>query len=157
MKGVHGGLAGGSLNGDLLGKAVRDVRRRWRLKHALRGAAIALTAIAALFILLSIAMRGAHYGAGVVLLARAAAVVGSLAALWYLVVRPLRASPDDSHVALYVEEHERALGGAFMTAVEVNTRAADRVAAGGIAAGSFAPRSTGCAGLTPASGWIPAT
>src|SRR5258708_6206767 len=129
MSDARGVLTGGDANGNLLDAAVRDVRLRWRLKHALRGATLALALILAVFITLAVLMRASHYNGAMVALARVLAVVVSLGAIWRLVVRPLRDTPDDSRVALYVEEHERALGGAFVTAVEVNNQGASRVAA----------------------------
>ena len=120
--------------GEALDLAVRDVRLRWRLKHALRGGALAVAIAAASWIVLAILMKSSHYNPAMVMLARVVAAAVTFATVWRFVVRPLRDTPDATRVALYVEEHERALGGAFVTAVEVNQRSANRVAAGGIAA-----------------------
>jgi hypothetical protein len=117
-----------------LATAVGSVRARWRLKHALWGGTIAVIAAFLVFIALSLVMKSLNYGEGIVLTSRVFAIVASIALVWYFVIRPLRARPDDSTVALYVEEHERSLGGAFVTAVEVTGRENDRVALGGIAA-----------------------
>lgn len=56
--------------GDALAGAVRDVRARWRLKHALRGAALTVAATAAAWLILSFVMRSAHYSDAAVLVSR---------------------------------------------------------------------------------------
>src|SRR5262245_3286386 len=128
---THGVLTPGD---HALAGAVDNVRARWRLKHALRGGTIAIVGSFVIYLLLALVMKAAHYGNAAVLTSRIVAVGSTLGLLWYFVIRPLRRSPDASSVALYVEEHERSLGGAFVTAVEVSGRDANRVAAGGIAA-----------------------
>jgi hypothetical protein len=120
MTHAHGVLTGR----EALDSAVSGVRWRWRLKHALRGGALALGLLALVGIGLSLLLKGAHYGAGVVVTARVMGVVAAIAAIWYFIVRRLQATPDDVRVALYVEEHDRLLGGALLTAVGLRERSA---------------------------------
>jgi len=98
---------------------VRDVRARWRLRHALRGGTIAVLAGFAVLAAASYALKALHYADAAVLTLRIAAALAIAALVYRFVVRALLARPRDEQVALYVEEHEPSLDGALVTAVEV--------------------------------------
>ena len=85
--------------GEALDVAVRDVRLRWRLKHALRGGALAVAIAAASWIVLAILMKSSHYNPAMVILARVVAAAVTFATVWRFVVRPLRDTPDATRVA----------------------------------------------------------
>ncbi len=107
-------------DGVQLAGVVRDVRARWRLKHALRGATVAVVLA---YVVLAAAAWTAHatHAAEAPLNVIRAAMVAIISVLFYwFVARPLRAGARDEQVALYVEERERSLDGALVTALEVN-------------------------------------
>src|SRR5262245_29684462 len=103
---------------DTLLKVVSDVRRRWRVKVALQGAAFALGGVLLTAFLSSWGMDLFRFGTGAVNAFRiitwsAVAVLG-----WWYLWRPLTRRVSDEQVALYLEEHEPSLDGAVMGAVE---------------------------------------
>lgn len=106
---------------DTLLRIVRDVRRRWRLKVALRGAAFVLGGALLLALVSSWGMDLLRFSSGAVLAFRLVtwAVIGALG-YWYL-WRPLTRRVSDQQVALYLEEHEPSLSGSVMSAVESGT------------------------------------
>ena len=109
----------GTDRGQLDG-AVHAIRRRWRRKHALRGAALAVVAGFAVLVVASYLLRWGRYSDGALVSLRMS-LAGALALLaWRLVVRPLRAQRPDHQVALYAEEQERTLDGALVTAVDMS-------------------------------------
>jgi hypothetical protein len=130
METVHGiGSEAG-----LLG-VVRGVRSRWRLKRALRGAAITVAGSFVVYVAVAFALHAANYSDVAVLIARIACLAVLIAMTVRFVILPLRPKVRDEQVALYLEEHEPTLEGALFTAVEV-----DNAARSGVA-----PRSVGLA------------
>jgi Domain of unknown function (DUF4175) len=115
MEHAHGGLT----EQARLAGVVRDVRNRWRVKRALRGATLTLIAGFAVLSAAAYAMATVEYAPGPVLVVRVLALAAVVAAAVRWLVLPLRRNPADSEVALYVEEHAPALDGALMTAVDV--------------------------------------
>ena len=97
---------------------IHDVRRRWRLKLALRGAAIAAGCAAAALVGAALTLQWMRFTPDSILLFRIlmAMVVAVLAYL--CIVRPLLRSVSDEQVALYLEEHEPSLEAAIISAVE---------------------------------------
>src|SRR5215208_648357 len=92
-----------------LRRIIEQVRRRWRVKLAIRGA-LTVAAIAFLVFLASAsALQAARFTAGAILAARVslAVVIAALVALFF--VRPLLRRVRDEQVALYLEEHEPTL------------------------------------------------
>src|SRR5688572_29490617 len=104
---------------------VRDVRRRWRLKAALRGGAILAGVAVIATIAGSAAMEHFRFSPAAIAATRAAAwsLLAALAA--WLVARPLLRRVSDEQVALYVEEHEPSLQAALISAVEEAWRGDD--------------------------------
>ena len=104
-----------------LASAVHAVRQRWRLKHALRGAAITVGIAFVALVAASYLLQWAHDSDSAVLAARLLFAGGMAGMVAWLVVRPLRALPPDAAVALYAEEHGR-LGATLVTAVDLSGR-----------------------------------
>jgi hypothetical protein len=97
---------------------ISEVRRRWRHKMALRGAAVVIGGTALVLLASSLGIDALRFSPKAILgfrLAALAAVV-ALVALW--LVRPLRRRVTDGQVALYVEEHEPSLEASILSAVE---------------------------------------
>src|SRR5512146_1351785 len=119
MESVHGISSDQS---QLLG-SVRGVRSRYRAKRALRGAAITVAGGWAIAAAAAYAMSAWHYSDAVVLTARIVTVVAVIALAVWFIVRPLLPKLADQQVALYLEEHERSLKAAVVTAVEMQNAA----------------------------------
>src|ERR1700722_10298216 len=116
MDSVHGFVAD---QGQLAG-VVRGVRNRWRLKHVLHGATITVGAGFASLAASAYATHALHYGDASLWVFRLLSLAVIAACALRFVVRPLRSTPQDGQVALYMEEHEPTLDGAVMTAVDVH-------------------------------------
>jgi hypothetical protein len=102
-----------------LRRIIHDVRRRWRTRRVLNGAAVALALAAiTLLVMASIAGRGTPDQQTILLgrLVLAAAVASAV--IWFT-IRPLLHRVSDERVALYVEEHEPSLKAALLGAVEM--------------------------------------
>src|SRR5437870_9464179 len=107
METVHGIVDQAGLRG-----VVRGVRRRWRLKHALAGAAITAAGTYVVYLLTAWSLYSANYSDAAVIAGRLVCVLALLGlALWFI-VRPLRPRIPDEQAALYVDEHEPSLEGA---------------------------------------------
>jgi hypothetical protein len=99
-------------------EVVRQVRRRWRIKLALRGA-LGVVGLGLVVLLLSAyGLESRRFTAGSIITFRIifGAVLAGL--VGYLFVRPLTRSATDEQVALYLEEHEPSLQAAIISAVE---------------------------------------
>ena len=104
---------------DELERIIHGVRRRWRTRVALRGAAIVL-AVATVAMTLGVLLiqddGGSQALASVVRAGIAIAIIASIARF---LVMPLSRRVSDGQVALYIEEHEPGLEAAILSAVEV--------------------------------------
>ncbi len=99
-------------------RVIHDVRRRWRLKLALRGAAIAAACLAVALVLSALTLQWLRFTTDSILAFRVVlAVVTGLLAYVFL-VRPLLRRVTDEQVAMYLEEHEPSLEAAIISAVE---------------------------------------
>src|SRR3954463_11041128 len=97
---------------------IREVRRRWRMKLALRGAAIAVACIAAALVISAITLQWMRFSAESILAFRIV-LAGAIAVVGYVfLARPLLRRVTDEQVALYLEEHEPSLEAAIISAVE---------------------------------------
>ncbi len=97
---------------------IGQVRRRWRMKLALRGA-LGVVSLGVLVLLASaFGLESWRFTPGAIITFRV--IVGlSLAGLvGYLFVRPLMRRATDEQVALYLEEHEPSLQAAIISAVD---------------------------------------
>lgn len=99
---------------------VAGARRRWRLRLALRGAALAggLT-VAALF-LSALVLERFRFDPIAVLWLRVVTWGTLLASVSFFLVRPLLRRVTDRQVALYLEEHEPTLDHALVSALEAH-------------------------------------
>src|SRR5262245_35453485 len=85
---------------------IAEVRTRWRLKLALRGALWIAVIGFALFLLTAYSLEWARFSTGSIIGARVLMVLAALGLLAWFLVRPLRRRVSDEQVALYLEEHE---------------------------------------------------
>ena len=101
---------------DIIG----EVRTRWRMKLALRGA-LAVAGIGfGLFLLAAYGMEWARFSGASIIAARVAMlVVLAASAYWFLWV-PLRRRVTDEQVAMYLEENEPSLQATLLSAVETS-------------------------------------
>src|SRR5258708_6131589 len=104
---------------DELRRVIHDVRRRWRLKIALRGIALLMATGLATFAVSAYAMDHFRYEAWAVNAFRVFAYVTLLALAGRFLVLPLWGRVSEDRVALYVEEHEPSLQAAVLSAVAV--------------------------------------
>ena len=103
---------------DELRNVIRGVRRRWRLKVALRGAAVVLAAGLGALAVSAYAMDYFRYEPWAVTSFRLFAYVALLALATRFLVLPLWGRVSDERVALYLEENEPSLQAAVLSAVE---------------------------------------
>ena len=106
-----------SAHETLLG-VIRRVRARWRLKLALRGAAIVLGALVVALLVGAYVMQTARFAPGAITGVRIAAYIILAGLIVQYLVRPLLRRVSDEHVALYLEEHEPSLQAAIISAVD---------------------------------------
>ena len=102
---------------------IHQVRKRWRMKLAVRGALAVLGIGFVVFLASASALEAARFTAGAILVARIGLAVAIAALVAIFFVRPLLRRVSDEQVALYLEEHEPSLQEAIISAVEA-TRAA---------------------------------
>ncbi|MFI5232319.1 MAG: DUF4175 family protein, partial [Gemmatimonadales bacterium] len=119
MGSVHGLSAD---QGQLAG-VVSGVRNRWRLKRALHGATITVAVGFAALAISAYATRALHYGDVSLWAFRLASLALIVACVIRFIVAPVRATPRDAQVALYIEEHEPSLDGSVITAVDAHASA----------------------------------
>jgi len=100
MGSVHGFSAD---QGQLAG-VVTGVRNRWRLKRALHGATITVAAGFVALALSAYATRALHYGDASLWIFRLLSIAAIVTCAVRFIVAPLRATPRDAQVALYIEE-----------------------------------------------------
>ena len=107
------------LPSDLV-RIIHDVRKRWRMKLALRGAAIAAACVAATLVGSAMTLQWMRFTPDSILLFRVLLAMVAAVVAYLCVVRPLVRSVSDEQVALYLEEHEPSLEAAIISAVEVD-------------------------------------
>lgn len=110
---------------EALVAVIRGVRRRWRLRTALWGAALALAVAIPIVLGAAFAMDQLRFASWAVWTFRAAAYGGLVVAVWWLLIRPLRVRVSDEQVALYLEEHYPQLDGVLVSAVEIGRARAE--------------------------------
>lgn len=96
---------------------ISAVRRRWRLRLLLRGAAIIALAILIAVVGSTWAMDYFRFTATAVRVFQIAAWVAIATIAWIAIGRVIRRRASDAQVALYLEEHEPALEGRLLAAV----------------------------------------
>src|SRR5687768_7130164 len=108
---------GGESRSALL-DVIRQVRKRWRMKLALRGAVGFLAATALALVASAYALEALRFSPASILGFRVALLVAAVAAAGWFLVRPLMRKVSDDQVALYLEEHEPTLEATIITALE---------------------------------------
>ena len=115
---------------DQLVGVIREVRRRWRLKLGLRGAA-ALAVVCLVGILLGTgALNLAGVSPGLVLAVRVVIALLFLGVTAWLLFLPLARRVSDDQVALYLEEHEPSLRASLISALAAGNGSAEGVSPG---------------------------
>jgi hypothetical protein len=104
---------------DELVRILASVRRRWRLRIVLRGAAVTLGVALVAFGISAWAVDAARFSPGVVGAVRWVAWGSVVVAALAFLARPLLRRVGDEQVALYLEEHEPSLEAAILGAVAV--------------------------------------
>jgi hypothetical protein len=104
-------------NNDLVA-IIHDVRKRWRMKLALRGGAIMAGCVAAALILAAVLLQWLRFTPESILGFRIGLALVVALAAYVLLVRPLLRRVTDEQVALYLEEHEPTLEAAIISAVD---------------------------------------
>ncbi len=102
---------------DILG-IIAEVRRRWRLKLALRGVVRVLAILVAFFLIAAFLMQWDRFSPVSIVMARVALAVTLATSFFWFLFRPLRQRVTDEQVALYLEEHEPSLQATLLSAVE---------------------------------------
>ena len=104
---------------DELLRVIRHVRNRWRLRLALRGAAIVLAAGLLALAVSAFGIDQLRYSNWAVWAFRAFTYLGLIGLTVRFIVLPLGRRVTDEQVALYLEENDPSLQAAVVSAVEV--------------------------------------
>ncbi|MEO7135975.1 MAG: DUF4175 family protein, partial [Vicinamibacterales bacterium] len=106
-------------------EVVRQVRRRWRIKLALRGAVGFLLAGVLAMIAIAYALEAFKFTPAAILSFRIITGLVLVAAGAWFFARPLSRKVSDEQVALYLEEHEPTLDSTILSAMEASERPGD--------------------------------
>lgn len=117
---------------DQLIKVIRSVRRRWRLRVTVRGAAIVLASVLIVFLVSAYGMDRFHFSPTAVLAFRVFAYVALVGVAVRFLILPLARRVSDERIALYLEEHEPSLEAQLLSAIEFGR-------AGGGTSNNFSP------------------
>jgi len=104
---------------------VRQVRRRWRVKLALKGAVGFLVAGVLAMIAIAYALETLKFSPDAIVASRIVTGLVLVAAGAWFFARPLSRQVTDEQVALYLEEHEPTLDSTILSAMEVSERPGD--------------------------------
>src|SRR3954469_1214180 len=97
---------------------IHQVRRRWRMKLALRGA-LGVVGLGVLVLLASAyGLESWRFTPAAIITFRIVVALAMVGLVGYFFVRPLLRQATDEQVALYLEEHEPSLQAAIISAVE---------------------------------------
>src|SRR5688572_27560092 len=117
---MHRSGSGAPEHAELL-KIIGQVRRRWRLKLALRGLALISACALAVLLVALFVLDKAAFSPELVIGARAAVAVLFLGLIGWFLVRPLARPISDERAALYLEEHEPSLHTSVLSALAAGT------------------------------------
>ncbi len=106
-------------------EVVRQVRRRWRIKLALRGAVGFLIAGVAVLVAIAYALEALKFTPSAIFWFRIAAGLSLVAAAAWFFARPLSRKVTDEQVVLYLEENEPTLDSTILSAMEASERPGD--------------------------------
>jgi hypothetical protein len=97
---------------------IGEVRRRWRMKLALRGALLVAALGFLVFLVSARALEAARFTPQAIVIFRVVLVAAAVGLVAYLLVRPLVRRVRDEQVAMYLEEHEPSLQASIISAIE---------------------------------------
>jgi hypothetical protein len=97
---------------------IHQVRRRWRMKLALRGALAVVGLGVAVLLASAYGLESWRFTPGAIITFRVVLGLAFVGLIGYFFVRPLMRQATDEQVALYLEEHEPSLQAAIISAVE---------------------------------------
>ena len=100
---------------------IRNVRNRWRLRLALRGAVVVVAGTILALLLSASGLESFRFSAGAIITFRILSVAIFVGLLFYGLVWPLRRRVTDAQVAMYLEECDPTLEAAIISAVEATT------------------------------------
>jgi len=100
-------------------KVIGQVRRRWRLRIALRGLAVTVGFGFVAFFASAVGMDLLRFSEGAVTGFRVVAYATLVLLFAWFLIRPLLRKVSDEQVALYLEEHEPSLEAALLSALEM--------------------------------------
>jgi hypothetical protein len=103
-----------------LHEIIADVRRRWRLKLALRGATRVLGVVLVLFLVAAYGMEWARFSPASIIASRVIFALALVGSFYLFLFVPLRRKVSDEQVAMYLEEHEPSLQATLLSAVEAS-------------------------------------
>ena len=99
---------------------IRQVRRRWRMKLALRGA-LGVIGLGLLVLLLSAwGLEAWRFTPGSIITFRIVLGLSVVGLVAYLLIKPLMQHATDEQVALYLEEHEPSLQAEIISAIDAS-------------------------------------
>src|SRR5262245_36954267 len=99
-------------------EVISNVRSRWRMKMALRGAVIVVVGmLLARFVAAGI-LEALKFTGPAIITFRILALIAFGGLVYYGVVLPMKRRVSDNQVALYLEERDQSLQSAIMSAVE---------------------------------------
>ena len=124
-----------------LTEVIRDVKSRWRMKLAPRGAVRSVAVAVAVSLSPPTRSNGHGFSPSSIIAAAGAALAAVLGSVFYFLIRPLRRRVTDEQVALYLEEHEPSLQATLMSAVEASGQGGGESASPRSFAGSSSRRS----------------
>ena len=104
---------------------IRDIRKRWRLKLALRGAMFVIGGAILALLLSAYSLEHLKFSPGSIIAFRIAMVMVSGALAWAFFVQPQWRKVTDEQVALYLEECEPTLETAILSALEAEKNSPD--------------------------------
>ncbi len=104
---------------------VRQVRRRWRIKLALRGAVGFLLAGLVAIVAIAYTLEALKFTPAAIFWFRIVTALVFVAAGAWFFARPLSRKVSDEQVALYLEEHEPSLDSTILSAMEATERPGD--------------------------------
>ena len=103
-------------------EVIRQIRRRWRFKLALRGVVLVAAFVVAALVGAAFGLESWRFSPGSILTFRVLLSVAFAATIGLLLVRPLLRRVSDEQVALYLEEHEPSLQAEIISAVEAEAQ-----------------------------------
>ncbi len=110
-------------NSELIG-IIRDIRKRWRIKLAARGAAFVIAGFVLTLLLSAYALETLKFSPGSIVAFRVGMVMVLGALAGYFFVLPQWRKVTDEQVALYLEECEPSLETAILSALEAEKQSA---------------------------------